>query len=145
MGLGATPRRRIWRLATALFLSAAAAPFATLAATYSVQGRLTGAWAEPGNCSTIFFFKAGKWNFHEPRDMFGSGFIVAGSQYEGPFGTCRLTSTTQKGDKILLGLSCHNSVGCSDQVTPIHFNSSTEVLVFSSMDGMSSTFQKCGP
>jgi hypothetical protein len=139
-----TQKLQVWRLATLLCLMVTVAPFATLAATYSVQSRLTGAWAEPGNCSTTFFLKASKWNFHEPRDMFGSGFIVTGSQYEGPFGTCRLTSTTPKGDKILLGLSCHNSVGYSDQVTPIHFNSNTEVLVFSSMDGMSSTFQKCG-
>jgi hypothetical protein len=121
------------------------APCATVAAADGLQGRLAGAWAEPGNCSTTFTSAAGKMKFHEPRDMFGSGFIVTGNQYTGPFGECRLTSATQKGDKILLGLSCHNSISYSDQVTPIHFNSSTEVLVFSSMDGVSSTFQRCGP
>jgi hypothetical protein len=115
-----------------------------LAAAGTIERQLAGAWAEPGNCSTTFSSKSGKWIFHEPRDMFGSGFIVVGNRYDGPFGTCQLSSTTQKGDKILLALSCRNSVGYSDQVTPIHFNSSTEVLVFSAMDGLSSTFKKCG-
>jgi hypothetical protein len=128
----------------ALCSLAVAIPYTTLAAAEKVEWQLAGAWAEPGNCATTFVTRAGKWKFHEPRDMYGSGFIVTGSEYEGPFGQCHLSSVTQKGDKTMLGLNCHNSVGYSDQVTPIHFNSSNEVLVFSSMDGMSSTFQKCG-
>jgi hypothetical protein len=105
---------------------------------------LDGAWAESDeSCKNAFVVKGGTWRFREPRDMFGSSYIISGRHYEGPFGVCNLTSINPKGDKLLLALSCHNSIGYSDQVTPIQLTSSTEMVVFS-MDDMKISYKKCG-
>jgi hypothetical protein len=109
------------------------------------ETQLTGAWAESdANCKDTFVSVGARWKFREPRDMFGSGFIVEGRQYVGPFGECRLSSVTPKGDRLLLALSCHNTVGYSDQVTPVRLKSSNELEIFlAAMDGTSVTFQRC--
>jgi hypothetical protein len=104
------------RLKSSLFFGFSLLALATLhntgAVADDVERQLTGAWAESdANCKNTFVSTAGKWKFREPRDMFGSGFIVSGRQYEGPFGQCNLTSITPKDDKLLLALSCHNSIG----------------------------------
>ena len=110
----------------------------------NVEAQLNGAWAESDeSCKNAFVVKGGKWDFREPRDMFGSSYIISGRRYEGPFGVCNLTSIKPKGDKLLLSLSYHNSIGYSDQVTPIHLTSSTEMVVFS-MDDMAINYKKCG-
>jgi hypothetical protein len=118
----------------------------TKAVAEDVETQLQGAWAQSdANCGAAFVSMAGKWKFREPRDMTGSGFIVSGKQYEGPFGQCLLTTMTPKDDKILLALGCHNSVGYSDQVTPIRLKSSGELeLFFAGLEGMSVNYQKCG-
>jgi hypothetical protein len=105
---------------------------------------LDGAWAESDeSCKNAFVVKGGTWRFREPRDMFGSSYIISGRHYEGPFGVCNLRSIKPEGDKLLLSLSCHNSIGYSDQVTPIRLTSSTEMVVFS-MDNMKISYKKCG-
>jgi hypothetical protein len=109
----------------------------------NVEAQLNGAWAESDeNCKSAFVANGGRWNFREPRDMYGSSYIISGRRYEGPFGVCNLTSIQPKGDQILLALSCHNSIGYSNQVTPIHLTSDTEMVVFS-MNGMSINYKKC--
>ena len=110
----------------------------------TVEPRLNGAWAESDeSCKKAFVGASGKLKFREPRDMYGSSFIVSGRRYEGPFGVCNLSSVTPKGEKLSLALSCHNSVGYSDQVTSVQLNSDTELIVFSSMDGLQITYKKC--
>jgi hypothetical protein len=120
--------------------------FATVKTSAAGDGvRLNGAWAESDeNCKSAFVVKRGKWEFREPRDMFGSSYIISGRRYEGPFGVCNLTSITPKGDQLLLALSCHNTIGYSNQVTPIHLMSDTQMVVFS-MDGLNINYKKCGP
>ena len=110
----------------------------------NAEAQLNGAWAESDeNCKSAFVAEGQRWTFRQPRDMFGSSFIVTGRRYEGPFGICDLSSITPKGDKLLLALSCHNTIGYSNQVTPIHLISNTEMTIFS-MDGMSINYKKCG-
>jgi len=105
---------------------------------------LDGAWAESDeSCKNAFTVKGGAWRFREPRDMSGSSYIISGRRYEGPFGVCDLMSIKPKGNKLLLSLSCHNTIGYSDQVTPIQLTSSTEMVVFS-MDDMKINYKKCG-
>jgi hypothetical protein len=104
---------------------------------------LDGAWAESDeSCKNAFTVKGGAWRFREPRDMFGSSYIISGRRYEGPFGVCELTSIRPKGDRLLLALSCHNSIGYSNQVTSIQRTSATEMIVFS-MDDMKINYKKC--
>jgi hypothetical protein len=109
----------------------------------NVGVNLDGAWAESDeSCKNAFTGKGGAWRFREPRDMFGSSYIISGRRYEGPFGVCNLVSTKPKGDKILLSLSCHNAIGYSNQVTPIQLTSSTEMIIFSA-DDMKISYKKC--
>ncbi len=126
-----------------LSLFAGASLCAASAGAEDVKKELVGAWAEPGNCDATFVTKGGKWAFREPRDMGGLGFIVFENQYDGPFGQCSLTSITHKGDKDVLNLSCHNTVGYFDQAAPIEIVSDSQLKIFSALDGMSTTYQKC--
>jgi hypothetical protein len=122
-------------------------PHTTCAVAGDIEGQLAGAWAEVGaDCKDVFVSEAGKWKFREPRDMYGTSFIVTGRQIEGPFGLCRLSSITQRDDKAFLRLSCNNSVGFSDQVTPIRLNSSTELeRFFPAVEGITVKYQRCQP
>jgi hypothetical protein len=117
--------------------------FTSMTGVVAKATNLDGAWAESDeSCKNAFTVKGGAWRFREPRDMFGSSYIISGRRYEGPFGVCNLTSIKPKGDKLLLSLSCHNSIGYSNQVTPIQQTSSTEMVVFS-MDDMKISYKKC--
>jgi hypothetical protein len=136
------------RLFSCLSSAVCALCFATIMDTAvmaaNVEAHLNGAWAESDeSCKNAFIVKGGGWNFRQPRDMFGSSYIISGRRYEGPFGVCNLTSIKPKDDKLLLSLSCHNTIGYSDQVTPIQLTSSTQMVVFS-MDGMSVNYKRCG-
>jgi hypothetical protein len=113
------------------------------ASARDISARLNGAWAESDeNCRNAFVMKRGRWGFREPRDMFGSSFIISGRRYEGPFGVCRLSSISGAGDRFALNLACHNSIGYSNQVTPVRIVSAT-MLEVTSLAGMTISYKKC--
>lgn len=136
---------RMHRRRTSALSALLVATFAnTFAIAANAEVRLNGAWAESDEgCKKAFVSKSGVWQFRAPRDMYGSSYIISGSRYEGPFGVCNLSSITPKDGKLLLALSCHNTISYSNQVTPIRMISSIEMTVFA-MDGMQMSYKKCG-
>jgi hypothetical protein len=139
----ATMRSFTWP-STAILVLCLAPMMGVAVKAESLGPRLDGAWAESDeSCKNAFTVTGGTWRFREPRDMFGSSYIITGRRYEGPFGVCDLTAIKPKGDKLLLSLSCHNTVGYSDQVTPIQLKSGNEMIIFS-MDDMKINYKKCG-
>ncbi len=130
----------MWFLALAILQN-------TSAAADDIDRQIVGAWAEAGaDCKDVFVAEAGELKFREPRDMYGSSFVVSGRRIVGPFGVCQLLTISRKEDKAVLNLSCHNSVGYADQSMPVRLNTNDELeLFFPSLPDLSQKYQRCVP
>ena len=106
---------------------------------------LDGSWADdPEACGKMFATEGRNASFREKMDVYGSGFIVAGSQIRGRFGSCRITSRKDAGPLIDLNADCATDVMRSNAQFRFRIvDAVTITRLFPGMEGLEGQFKRC--
>ena len=106
---------------------------------------LTGAWANSADaCGKIFVKKGGATSFKEKSDIYGSGFIIDGTQIRGRFARCRITSQKENGDTVHLMAACSTDIMLSTVQFSLKVKSDKSIIrQFPGMDELALEYFRC--
>jgi hypothetical protein len=106
---------------------------------------LSGAWAtDEGLCSRVFTKNGNGVVFAELSDLFGSGFIIEGSQIRGKSGRCTITSRKEDGESIELAAACASSIMTQNLGFSLKIiNDNSLSRLFPEIPGMTLKYVRC--
>ena len=74
-----------------------------------------GAWInDRDSCSKVFTNNGGKLGLAQNADFYGSGFVIDGNTIRGKSATCKIKSTSKKGNKVRISAACATDVMLSE-------------------------------
>jgi hypothetical protein len=80
-----------------------------------IAAELDGAWTnDRDSCGKVFTNSGGKIGLSQNADFYGSGFVIDGNTIRGKSATCKIKSTSKKGNKLRISAACATDVMLSD-------------------------------
>ncbi len=106
---------------------------------------LDGAWTNDKDvCNKIFTQSSGKIVFSDKADFYGSGFVIDGPIIRGKAATCKIKSTSKRGNRIHIAATCATEVMLSDTQFDLTVGPDGKLTrSFPGMPEMTMDYQRC--
>jgi len=116
-----------------------------LQATAAAAVDLNGAWASDSSvCGKIFQVKNKVTSIRRDSDLYGSGFIVDGSQLRGKVAKCTVKSRKEDGQVVHLIAVCSTDIALSTVQFSLRADSENQLTrIFPGLPEMSVSYMRC--